>query len=70
MSRRASNPPELKELIAKLRAYRLNKGLTEKVLAEQVGVTFVTLNRWFNGHTLPDELHAHQIRQLLRRRKQ
>lgn len=69
MSRRASNPPELKDLIEKLRTYRLNKGLTEKILAEQVGVAFVTLNRWFNGHTLPDELHAHRVRQFLQRRK-
>lgn len=69
MSRRASNPPELKDLIEKLQTYRLNKGLTEKILAGQVGVAFVTLNRWFNGHTLPDELHAHGIRQFLRRKK-
>ena len=65
MSRRAPNPQELRRLIEKLRTHRLKRGLTEVALAKRVGVAFVTLNRWFNGHTLPDELHTYRIRQLL-----
>ena len=68
MSRRGSDAKELKRLVERLWTYRLEHRLTEQTLAKRLGVAFVTVNRWLNRHTLPSELCAYRIRQLLRKR--
>ena len=69
MSRRGSNVQELKRLVEKLRTYRLKHHLTEQALAQRLGVTFVTVNRWLNHRTMPSELYAYRIQRLLGERK-
>lgn len=49
-------------LIVELRQH-LN--LTQEQLAERLGVTFATVNRWENGHTKPSRLAIKQIEGLL-----
>jgi len=41
---------EFKEKIVRIRA-KLN--LSQEQLAKELGVAFVTLNRWENGHAMP-----------------
>ena len=63
--RKKSDIPKLEKLVAALKTYRLEKGLSQMALAKAVGVAFVTMNRWLNGQRLPDELHAYRIKKLL-----
>ena len=53
------------ELIETLRQYRLRHQLTQQALAKQLGVSFVTINRWFNDKTHPSELQEYRIKKLL-----
>ena len=39
----------MSKLIKKLEDYRLEHKISQTKLAETLGVTFVTVNRWFNG---------------------
>jgi len=43
----------------------LEHQLTQQALAKKLGVSFTTVNRWFNGKTRPSELQEYQIRKLL-----
>ncbi len=58
-----------KNLLKRLRQYRLEKQLTQVQLAKRLGVAFITLNRWLNGHAEPSELHRYRIEKLLKVRK-
>jgi transcriptional regulator with XRE-family HTH domain len=49
------------EQIKKLRAHL---GFTQQALAEKLGVSFATVNRWENGQTKPSQLSWTQLRQL------
>ena len=53
------------KMINQLKIYRLENKLTQKQLAEKLGVTFVTVNRWFNGKTKPSEIQHYHINKLL-----
>lgn len=53
------------ELIDALRQYRLERQLTQQALAKKLGVSFITINRWFNRRTRPSELQAYRIKKLL-----
>jgi len=52
---------DYQERIKRLRA-RL--GLTQQALADRVGVSFATVNRWENGQTKPSQLSWNQLHQL------
>jgi transcriptional regulator with XRE-family HTH domain len=52
-------------LIERLDNYRLEHRISQEKLAEVLGVTFVTVNRWFNGHSQPNKIQAYHIRKLL-----
>ena len=39
-------------------------GLTQEALAERIGVSFATVNRWENSQTKPSGLYWNQLRQL------
>ena len=59
----------LKKLVEELKIYRLENGISQMATAKAVGVAFVSVNRWLNGHKLPDELHAYRIKKFLREGK-
>jgi len=46
--------------------YSLRKklGLTQVEMAKRIGVTYVTVNRWENGHHAPSPLAWHYIEKL------
>ena len=53
------------DIIERLRKYRLEKRMTQQELADALGVTFSTVNRWFNGKRKPRELQEYQIKKLV-----
>ena len=54
------------ELVKKLEVYRLEHKITQQTLADQLGVSFVTVNRWFNGRTAPGKIQQYHIEKLLK----
>jgi len=40
---------------------RLNLGMTQEELAQKLGVTFTSVNRWENGQTKPSKLARKQL---------
>ncbi|MFA4888208.1 MAG: helix-turn-helix transcriptional regulator [Candidatus Omnitrophota bacterium] len=53
------------DLIKILEEYRLEKRITQERLAEMLGVSFCTVNRWFNGKTKPRKIQEYHIKKLL-----
>ena len=56
----------MNKLIRKLEEFRLEKRISQTKLAEILGVTFVTVNRWFNGKFEPNKIQRHHIKKLLK----
>lgn len=57
-------------LIQRLDNYRLEHRITQKELADMLGVAFVTVSRWFNGHCLPNKIQTYHIQKLLSKKGQ
>ena len=56
----------MENLIKQLEEYRLKNRLTQDELAKLLGVSCVSVNKWFNGHTQPQKLQVYQIEQLVK----
>ena len=56
----------MSKLIKKLEDYRLENKISQAKLAEILGVTFVTVNRWLNGKFGPNKIQRHHIKKLLK----
>ena len=56
------------ELIKRLEEHRLEQKLTQVKLAEKLGVSFCTVNRWFNGKTKPNKIQQYHIEKFLKAR--
>lgn len=54
------------DLIKDLDLYRLENKITQQALAEQLGVSFVTVNRWFNSKTAPGKIQQYHIEKFLK----
>lgn len=59
----------MSRLMKELENYRLARKLTQKALAKELGVTFLTVNRWLNGHHKPSKIQEYQIKELLKKVK-
>lgn len=57
------------DLIKRLEVYRLKNRVTQERLAEMLGVSFATVNRWLNGKTKPHKIQEYHIGGLLNKRK-
>jgi len=55
----------MKDLIKELETYRLENKVSQKKLAEKLGVSFATVNRWFNKRNMPSKIQAYHIQKLL-----
>lgn len=55
----------MKELIEQLQIYQLRNRIPQKELAKKLGVAFPTVNRWFNGKSIPNKIQQFHILQLL-----
>ena len=49
---------------AQIKGFRDRLQLTQRALADRLGVSFVTVNRWENGQAKPSQLSWSQLRQL------
>lgn len=58
----------MQNILLLLEEYRLKNRITQQKLAELLGVSFVSVNRWLNGHANPQKLQIYQIEQLLNKR--
>ena len=56
------------QLIRKLETYRLENKITQQELAENLGVSFATVNRWFNGKSKPNKIQSYHIEKILKKR--
>ena len=54
------------ELIQKLDIYRLENRISQQSLAAKLGVSFVTVNRWFNNRTKPNKIQRYHINKFLK----
>jgi transcriptional regulator with XRE-family HTH domain len=54
------------ELVQELDTYRLEHKISQQSLAAKLGVSFVTVNRWFNGKTKPNKIQSYHIEKLLK----
>ena len=54
------------DLIKKLDSYRLENKITQQALAERLGVSFVTVNRWLNNKTRPSKIQQYHIEKFLK----
>jgi len=56
-------------LIKKLERYRLENKISQEKLAEKLGVSFSTVNRWLNGHSKPNKIQSYHIDKLIKKKK-
>ena len=54
-----------RSLMDQLEEFRLENRITQVELAEMLGVAFVTVSRWLNGHTYPNKIQEYHIKKLL-----
>ncbi len=55
----------MNDLIKKLEIYRLENRISQKQIANKLNVAFSTVNRWFNGKTIPNKIQQYHIKKLL-----
>ena len=53
------------ELLEKLELYRLENKISQRKLAEKLGVAYNTVNRWFTGRCTPNKIQTHHIQKIL-----
>ena len=56
------------DIVKKLELYRLENKITQEELAQELDVAFSTVNRWFNGRTVPSKIQQYQIEKYLKKR--
>ena len=56
----------MKDLIKELETYRLENKVSQKKLAEKLGVSFATVNRWFNKRNKPNKIQTYHLKKLLK----
>lgn len=56
-------------LLKQLENYRLENRISQVELAETLGVSFATVNRWLNGHFSPNKIQSFHIEKLLAGKK-
>lgn len=70
---RGTAPPDLMTMLEagapadagqRIRAWRLQSGLTQEELARALSVTFASVSRWENGHVVPSRLAWRALRDL------
>ena len=54
------------DIVKKLDLYRLENKITQEELAEELGVAFSTVNRWFNGWNVPGKIQQYHIEKFLK----
>ena len=53
------------KLLKELEEYRLEHKLSQRKIAEKLGVAYNTVNRWFTGRNKPNKIQTYHIKKLL-----
>jgi len=53
------------ELLEKLELYRLENKISQRKLAQRLGVSNNTVNRWFTDRNKPNKIQTYHINKLL-----
>lgn len=56
------------QIVKQLEIYRLEKRVSLQKLADDLGVSFSTVSRWFSGKTKPSKIQQYHIKKFLKRR--
>ncbi len=56
------------DIVKKLEIYRLENKITQEELAKELDVAFSTVNRWFNGRTVPSKIQQYHIEKYLNKK--
>ena len=56
------------DIIKKLDLYRLENKITQEELAKELDVAFSTVNRWFNGRTVPSKIQQYHVEKYLNKK--
>ena len=56
------------DIIKKLDLYRLENKITQEELAKELDVAFSTVNRWFNGWTVPSKIQQYHVEKYLNKK--
>ncbi len=59
----------MSKLVDKLEEYRLENKISQERLAETLGVSFSTVNRWLNGKFEPNKIQSYHIKKLIGKNK-
>ena len=65
--KQASRPAD--NLIKKLDQYRLEHRITQQQIADEIGVVFSTVSRWFSGKTNPNRIQRYHIEKFMKGKK-
>lgn len=57
----------MEDIIKRLKEYSYQNNFSQVELAKELGVSFQTVNRWFNNKVKPSDLQLNKIRKLLKR---
>ncbi|NJA05508.1 helix-turn-helix transcriptional regulator [Methylococcaceae bacterium WWC4] len=63
-------PQELNAFSVQVKAVRLQLKLSQEELAQALGISFATVNRWENGKTSPSKLAKRQFEQFCNDKRQ
>ena len=54
------------QIVKQLENYRLENRISLQKIAEDIGVSFSTVSRWFSGKTKPGKIQQYHIEKYLR----
>ena len=57
------------QIVKQLENYRLENRVSLQKLAEELGVSFSTVSRWFSGKTKPSKIQQYHIEKYLTKKK-
>jgi len=60
---------QIMRMIKQLEEFRLSNKLSLEKLANQLGVSFSTVHRWFAGKAQPNQIQTYHIEKLLKKHK-
>lgn len=53
------------KLLEQLEIFRLENKLSQRKIAERLGVAYNTVNRWFTGRCNPNKIQTYHIQKML-----
>lgn len=53
------------KILEELEEYRLEERLSQRKIAEKLGVAYNTVNRWFTGRYNPNKIQRYHIKKLI-----